>query len=243
MISRPVVVSPVKAILAIRLFWRERLAGFDAEAVDDVDDAGRQDVGDQFHDDQDAKRCLLGRLQHHAIAGGKRRRELPGRHQDREIPRNDLADDAERFVEMIGDRVLVDLRDAAFLGAHDAGEIAQMVDDQRHVGMRRLADRLAVVERLDQRQQIEIAFHLVGDPVQDARALLDRGLAPGVLGLMRGIERELDVGRRGAGDLTEPLAGDRARIVEILAFDRRDPFSADEIVVAVADQNLLRDLV
>ena len=41
MISRPVVVSPVKAILAMRLLWRERLAGLDAEAVDDVEHARR----------------------------------------------------------------------------------------------------------------------------------------------------------------------------------------------------------
>ena len=54
----------------------------------------------------------------------------------------------------------VDLGDAAFLGAHDAGEIAPMVDDQRHVGIGRLADRLAVVERLDQRQQFQIGLEL-----------------------------------------------------------------------------------
>ena len=65
----------------------QRLAGLDAEAVDDVDHAGRQQVGDQLHHDQDAERRLLGRLEHHAIAGGERRRELPGRHQDREVPR------------------------------------------------------------------------------------------------------------------------------------------------------------
>ena len=69
------------------LVLRQRLAGLDAEAVDDVEDAGRQDIGDQFHDDEDAHRRLLGRLQHDAIACGKRRREFPGRHQDREVPR------------------------------------------------------------------------------------------------------------------------------------------------------------
>ena len=30
-------------------------------------------------------------------------------HQQREVPRDDLADDAERLVEMIGDGVVVDL--------------------------------------------------------------------------------------------------------------------------------------
>ena len=39
MISRPVVVSPVKAILAMRVRRGERLAGLEAEAVDDVEHA------------------------------------------------------------------------------------------------------------------------------------------------------------------------------------------------------------
>jgi hypothetical protein len=52
------------------------------------------------------------------------------------------------------------------------------------------------------------------------------------------VERELDVGGRGAGNLAKLVAGDRARIVEIAAFDGGDPFAADEIVVAVANENL-----
>ena len=128
------------------------LAGFGAEAVDDVQHAGRQQVGDQFGQNQDADRGLFGGLQHHAVAGGDRRGELPRGHQQREVPGNDLADDAERLMEMIGDGVVVDFRDAAFLGAQAAGEIAEMVGHERNVGIGRLADRLAVVERLDQRE-------------------------------------------------------------------------------------------
>jgi hypothetical protein len=146
-------------------------------------------------------------------------------------------------MEMIGDGILVYLGDATFLRTHDAGEIAPVVHDQRHVGMGGFPDRLTVVERLDQRQQIEVAFNLVRDLVENAGALLDGCAAPGVLGLVGGVQRELDVGRRGTGNLAEPLTGDRARIVKILAFDRRHPFSADEVVIAIPDQNLFRDLV
>ena len=106
----------------------ERLARFEAEAIDDVDHARRQDVSDQFGEHENAERGLLGWLQHDAIARRERGRELPHRHQQREVPGNDLADDAERLMEMIGDGVLVDLRNAAFLRAHDAGVIAPMVD-------------------------------------------------------------------------------------------------------------------
>jgi ParB family chromosome partitioning protein len=163
---------------------------------------------------------------------------FPRRHQDREIPGDDLADDAERLVIVIGDGFGIDLRDAALLRPHHAGEIAPVVDDQRHVRIGGLADRLAVVERLDQRQQVQIGFQLVGDLVEDARALSDRGLAPGVLRLVGGVEGEFDVGGAGARNRAELLAGDGAWIIEVASLRGRHPFAADEIVVAVSDENL-----
>ncbi len=54
----------------------------------------------------------LGRLHDGAVAGGERRRDLPRGHQQREVERDDLPDHAERLGEVVGDRVLVDLRDA-----------------------------------------------------------------------------------------------------------------------------------
>src|ERR1700691_4150058 len=69
MISRPVVVSPVKAILGTR--------ELQANSVDDVEHARRQQVAHQFGPNQDAGWRLLGRLEHHAVAGGQRRRHLP----------------------------------------------------------------------------------------------------------------------------------------------------------------------
>ena len=60
-------------------------------------------------------------------------------------------------MEMIGDGVMVDFADGAFLGAQRAGEIAEMVDRQRQIGIGGLADRLAVVERLDQSEVGEVA--------------------------------------------------------------------------------------
>ena len=145
------------------------------------------------------------------------------RHQQREVPRDDLADDAQRLVEVIGDRVVVDLGDAAFLGADRAGEVAEMVDGERQVGGRRLADRLAVVPGLGEREQLEVLLHAVGDPVEDQRALGGAGAAPGVLGGVGGVERGLDVLGVGAGDLAEQLAVDRRDVLEIFARARARP--------------------
>src|SRR5690606_37124807 len=112
----------------------QRLARLHAEAVDHVEHTGRQQVGDEFDDLQDRGRGLLGGLEHHRVARGQRRGQLPGGHEDGEVPGDDLADHAERFVEVVGDGVVVDLADAALLGTHGAGEVAEVVDGQRQVG-------------------------------------------------------------------------------------------------------------
>ena len=210
----------------------ERFAGLEPETVDDVQHAGRQQIGDEFGQDHDADRGLLGGFEHHAIAGGQSRGEFPDRHQDREVPGDDLADDAERLVEMIGDGGLVDFREAAFLGAGAGGEIAEMVDGERDVRKRGLADRLAVIDGLDIGEQVQILLHPIGDAVEDEGAGGHGLLAPGLGGGMRGVQRQIDIGLVRPRGLREDLAGDGRDIVEILAADRCGEFAVDEIVVA-----------
>jgi ParB family chromosome partitioning protein len=170
MIRRPVEVSPVKAILAMRLLVASGLPA-STEAVDDVERAFGQDVGDQFGQHQDRHRRLFGGLEHHAVAGGQGRGQLPRRHQQREVPRDDLADHAQRLVIVIGDGVVVDFAQRAFLAADARGEIAEVVDRQRHVGCGRLADRLAVVDGFDHRQHVEVVFHPLRHLEQDVGAI------------------------------------------------------------------------
>ena len=105
----------------------QRLTRFFAVTLHHVEHTRRQQVADQFHQHADAQRRLLGRLQYHAVAGSQGRGELPGGHQQREVPRNDLSDHAQRLVDVIGHGVAVDLGSTAFLGAQAAGEVAEMV--------------------------------------------------------------------------------------------------------------------
>jgi ParB family chromosome partitioning protein len=200
--------------------------------VDDVEDARRQQVGDELDENEDRGRGLLGGLQHDAIACRERRSELPDRHQDREVPRDDLADDAERLMEVIGDGVVVEFGERPLLRADRAGEVAEMVDRERDVGIGRLADRLAVVPGLGEGEKIEILLEPVGDLVEDQRAGGDRGAPPGGLGGMGGVERQLDILLLRARDLGDLLAVDRRGVVEIAAAERGDPLAADEILIA-----------
>jgi hypothetical protein len=65
----------------------------------------------------------------------------------------------------------VDLAQRAFLRAQAAGEVAEVVDRQRDVGVQRLAHRLAVVHRLGVGQQLEVLLDAVGDLQQEVGAL------------------------------------------------------------------------
>lgn len=112
------------------LAGRQGFAGFLAETVHNVQYAWRQQVADQFHQYADAQRGLLGGLEYHAVAGGQGRGEFPGGHQQREVPRDDLADHAQWFMEVIGGSEFVDFGAAAFLGANAACEVAEVVGGQ-----------------------------------------------------------------------------------------------------------------
>ena len=210
----------------------QRLADLDARARHDVQHAGRQQVLDQFDDQQNGGRGLFGRLQHDAVARRQGRSDLPRRHQDREVPGNDLPHHAQRLMEMIGDRVVVQLRNAAFLRADAAGEIAEVVDSQRYVGRQRLAHRLAIVPGLGLGDGLQVLFDPVGDAVQQQGAFRHAGLAPGVLGGVGGVQRLFDIGRVRTGHFAQDAAIHRGGVFEIAAVDRRDPLSADEVVIA-----------
>ena len=57
----------------------------------------------QLAEVQRRQRRLLGGLEHDRAAAGERRPELPRRHQQREVPGDDLADDADRLAQRVGE--------------------------------------------------------------------------------------------------------------------------------------------
>ncbi len=98
---------------------REGLPRFKPEAIHNVQNAGGEQIGDQFRKDKNAGWCLFGRFQHY-VTRGQCRSDFPDRHQDRKIPRNDLTDNTQRLVKMVGNSGRVDLRNGTFLCAHTA---------------------------------------------------------------------------------------------------------------------------
>src|SRR6202040_670824 len=200
--------------------------------VDHVDHTGGQQVADEAHQIEDRRGGLLGRFEHDGVARGQCKRELPGGHQDREVPRDDLADHTERLMEVIRDGVVIDLGQRTLLRPDSPGKIAEMIDGQRQVGGQRLPDGLAVVPRLGQGQRLQVLFDAVGDLVEDVGAFGGGRLAPLRRGGVGRIESLVDVGVVRAGHFAERLSGHGCRILEVLTAHRRDPFTADEVFVA-----------
>ncbi len=102
---------------------------------------------------------------------------------------------------MIGDGIVVEFRQRAFLGADAAGEIAEVIGRQRHIGVARLADRLAIVHSFGIGKQFEVFLDPVGDLVQQPGTFGRRGAAPGIARGMCGIQCPFHIIGIGARDV------------------------------------------
>ena len=170
------------------------LARAGAAAGDDVDDAGGGHLVEELAELEERKRRRRGGLDHERVARGEGRRDLPGAHQEREVPRNDLADDADGLVQHDAHRVFVDHDGGALFGAQATGEVAEVVGGERNVDERGFADRLAVVERFDHGETSGVFIDEIGDLQKKGGALL-RGLGgPGGEGGAGGGDGTVDVG-------------------------------------------------
>ncbi len=168
--------------------------------MNDVEYARWQQITDQFDQHGDAQRGLLGRLEHHAVAGSQGWSEFPGGHQDREVPRDDLPDHTQGLVDVISHGVAVDFGGAAFLGAQAAGEVAEVVGRQWNVGVEGFADSFTVVPAFGECQGFQVLFDTVGDFQQDKRARLDGRGTPRIGSSMGSIQGFVDVFGGGAGN-------------------------------------------
>ena len=154
---RPVASEPVKLILRDQRMLDQRRADLRAEAGDDVDDAGRKArLLDQLGELERRGRGELRRLDDHGVAGGERRRELPGQQQQRRVPRRDDRHDAQRLVARVVEVARLVERDDRALDL--VGQPAVVVEPLRHVGSlrRHLGEELAVVADLDLGQPVRV---------------------------------------------------------------------------------------
>ncbi len=111
-----------------------------------------------------------------------------------------------------------------------AGVVAEHVDRQRQIAAGRFADRLAVVERFQRGQLIEIFFDQVGQLVHQAPPFAGVHLPPGAMIKClpgRGYG-QIDVGGVPLGNLGDDFFGRRVDGLEGLATLGRHPLAADK---------------
>ena len=156
--SRPISVEPVNATLSTPLWVTSDIPTAPGPGHD-VDDAGRQvrllaDVGEQERGERRRGRGL----QDDGVAGGQCRGDLPGQHEQREVPRDDLGGDAERVRRPARERVLELVR--------PAGVVPEVRRGERHVDVATLLDRLAGVHRFEDGELARALLHDPRDPEQ-----------------------------------------------------------------------------
>ena len=206
----------------------QRAAGV-AGAGDDVDDTRGQvgllaDLGEQ----QRRQRGGLGGLEHDRVAAGECGRDLPREHQQREVPRDDLAGDAQRLRVAGAEAGVLQL-------VGPAGVVEEVRGDGRDVDVAGLLDRLAVVDRLEDGELAAALLDDPGDAVEVLGPLAAGHPAPDlVVGPAGGLHGLVDVGVVGLGDLREHLLGGGADGLEGLAA-AVDELTVDEQAVRRLD--------
>ena len=89
------------------------------------------------------ERRELGGLQYDRVPRGEGWGDFPRDHQEREIPRHDLPHDSHRLVA----------RELGVGELRPTRVMVQVTGDERDVQVARLADRLAIVQALEHRQE------------------------------------------------------------------------------------------
>src|SRR4028119_1003575 len=87
-----------------------------------------------------------------------------------------------------------------------AGVIAERLDGARDVDVARFEDRLAVVERLEQGELVDVGFDGIGPPREGAATPAGGAAGPAAVeGARGGLHRPVDVRGARRGDLAEGL--------------------------------------
>ena len=200
-------------------------------AVDDVEHAGREAGLDRQAAEQGhGCRGVLARLDDAGVAPRDRRRDLPRRHHQREVPRADRRDDtgrAELAVGVVAGVHRVDLADGVALVVGEEPEVPHRAGDV----VLGLQERLAHVRGVHRGQVVGALLHEVGEPVDRGGPLDAAHPRPGPLveGAARALDRALGILLGRLGGLRPHLARPGVPDVEALAVDRLDLFVVDDV--------------
>ena len=170
-----------------------------------------------------ARRGFLGALEDHRAARGDRRAELAAGIAEREVPRRESGDRANRLVPHRRAHAGGADQLAAVEAEDLAGVEVEQADDHHHFEAG-FGERLALLHRGDAGEIVGALDQQTGSALQHGGALLRRGLAPDAEALGRDFERAVEIGRLGQRQRADRLAGDRVHDIE------RPPAAAGDLL-------------
>ncbi|MNQ69586.1 hypothetical protein D3C85_841940 [compost metagenome] len=198
-------------------------------AVDDVEyTLGYTGFQRQFHQAHGHQRVLLGRLEDEGIAGGDGHREHPQRDHRREVERGDAGAHAQRLQQGVGvDAVGHVVGQFAHLQIADAGGVLDHFQAAEHVtfGIRQ---GLALLGGQQGGQFLDVLADQLLVLEEDTGTGTDRGLAPGLEGLLGAGNGGVHFLGGGEGDAGQDFLGGRVDHVTPLGCARFDEFAVDE---------------
>ena len=200
----------------------------------DVEDAfGQPGVLGELGEADRGARGQVGGLDDGRAADGQGEGQLLADDQEREVPGRDHADDADRLPQdqpehRWAERVV---RVAVGVPAQGRRVLPEVGGGDDLV--ERLADRLAGLESLDQRQVIGIGPDRIGDAVDHARALDARDARPRTLVecLPSGSDRPIEILDAARGIATDHDVVRRAHPLGRAAVGGIDPLAVDEVLI------------
>ena len=154
------------------------LAGLAAGTGDDVEDACGNDILHQSGQFQHAEGGFAGRLDNCAAAAGQHGGQLPGSHQEGEVPGNNLAYDTDGLAHDEAEGIVVQEVAGTFFSQDATGKVAEVLGRHGNVYIQRFTDGLAVVQGFDSGQVLGIGINDVCDLVKDDSAFLGSSLLP-----------------------------------------------------------------
>ena len=198
-------------------------------AGDDVDHAVRKaDLTGETRQVDRREGCVLGRLDHHRVAGGQRRGDAPADEQEGEVPGKDESARPPWMTHGPGLVARDRQRGAVLHVERHVGEVAKRVDEILHIA-HRLVENLPGIERLDLADDRLVLLDRVGQPVEQHPPLVRREPGPrrsgeGMGGRPHG---PVDVLRREGVDLGEHPAAAGVERLDRLAGRSGHVLSAD----------------
>lgn len=199
------------------------------ETGDDVDDTGREaGLDDQLGGVQTRQRGLLGGLDDNGVTGGNGRADLPGPHEQREVPGDDLTADTDGLVAGVGEGLGVGVNGLTGDLVGPATVVAQAASGSGDVALGH-GDGLAVVQSLNSGQGLDVALEQVRQLGEHAATVRGGHAAPGTLeGGASGLDGNVDILLGGLVDGGDDLLVGGVDGLEGLALDTLDELVVDE---------------